>query len=185
VATHFTCSNRIDKATLCLYLLDTFHSNRLGRILRLRAITAPGRHHLALLRRRADTSATATETCPTALGLALIVLEHEQRVGARNELVAQQLLIGGSVSPFGDGIACRKLDAIIRPHRGIRLIRPRRILQEIRLKPLRLCWGLRRNWRPGVIRHRWHRNRDIRLKSLGHSDIFAIVCRHENTGHNQ
>ena len=71
----------------------------LGRILRRSAVSTATRDILSLLRSRANASTTTTETGTAALRLALVVLEHEQIVITRAELLSQQLLIGSSVSP--------------------------------------------------------------------------------------
>lgn len=64
------------------------------------AIATAGVDKVALLGSSAHAAAAATETGPTALRLALVVLENEQAVGADLELGAQQRLIGGLLAPL-------------------------------------------------------------------------------------
>jgi hypothetical protein len=47
-----------------------------------RTISASSIEEIALLRRRADASTVATERGPAALGLALVIFEHEEVIGA-------------------------------------------------------------------------------------------------------
>ena len=65
----------------------------LHALLGLRAISTTAGKILSLFGSRADAATPAAKACATALGLALIVLEHEQAVVSKNELFAQELFI--------------------------------------------------------------------------------------------
>ena len=63
------------------------------------SIAATSCDQLTLLRRRAHTTGSAAEGGTAALRLALVVLEDEERVGARLKLRAHQGLVGLCVAP--------------------------------------------------------------------------------------
>jgi hypothetical protein len=69
-------------------------------VVRRRAVASTLVKVIALLRRRADAATIAAEGCAAALGLALVILKHEEGIGARLELRALERLIGGRVAPL-------------------------------------------------------------------------------------
>ena len=64
-----------------------------------RAVSTTARNHIALLRRRAHATRATAEARTAALGLALVVLEDEQIVGADLDLRSQQGLIRRRSAP--------------------------------------------------------------------------------------
>lgn len=93
---------------------------RLLHITPNRAIAATLVDELALLGRRADAATVAAEGRTAALGLALVVLEHEEAVRAKLHLGAAQRLVRGSVTPLTHTIACLQLHAVKLAHGYIR-----------------------------------------------------------------
>ena len=102
-----------------------------------RAVATTGVEELALVRGRADTaSAVARKARTAALGLALVVLEHEQVVRSELEgrVVALQRLIRMVVAPRADTVARRQAHIVKRTDRS--RIRRHGILQEVRRETL-------------------------------------------------
>ena len=73
---------------------------------RLRAVITTARNVLALLGSRAYTSTTAAKRCTAALRLALVILEHKQRIVAGLKFRTHQGLIGFRVAPRAYLVAC-------------------------------------------------------------------------------
>jgi len=90
-----------------------------------------------LLRRRAHTATVAAEGGTAALGLALVVLEHEQLIGTRLEGRAPERLIRGRVTP-GRRIARGEANIVEGTHRLIRILRAAAVRQRIRGEALNL-----------------------------------------------
>jgi hypothetical protein len=92
------------------------------------AISSTPRNILTLLGRRAHTSSAAAEARSTALGLALVILEHKEAIGPGLELSACKRLIRRSVTPPRNTVARRELHAVKGANRRILLSRAASIL---------------------------------------------------------
>ena len=85
----------------------------LDAVLRRRAIAAASSDHLTLGGRSADAPTAAAERRTAALGLALVILEHEEVVGrGAGELGSRQGLIGSRITP-GTCTICGNLPDIV------------------------------------------------------------------------
>ena len=100
---------------------------RLRIVPRRRLVSTAARQVLSLIRSCADAPTAAAETRPTAFGLALVVLEHEEVIVAGNKLGSCERLIGGRVSPAGYIVARREDDTIVAANGLILLFRSTRI----------------------------------------------------------
>ena len=103
----------------------------------LRAVATTSSDELALLRRRAHAAAAAAEGRTAALGLALVVLEHEQRIRTRLKGRSHQWLIWRRRTPRTDIVASLEANVIKRSNRAIALTRATRLVQEVARKALR------------------------------------------------
>lgn len=77
----------------------------LSAVLGLSAIASASRDVLSLMRCRANAATTAAEARTAALGLALVVLEHEKGIVAGYKLCASEGLIRGGVAPARNTVA--------------------------------------------------------------------------------
>ena len=77
----------------------------LSAILGLITVAPASRDVLSLLGCRADAATAAAEARTAALGLTLVVLEHEKRVVAGYKLCASEGLIRGGVAPARNTVA--------------------------------------------------------------------------------
>ena len=77
----------------------------LSAVLGLSTIASAPRDVLSLLGCGTDAATAAAEARTTALGLTLVVLEHEKRVIAGYKLCPSKGLIRGGVAPGGNTVA--------------------------------------------------------------------------------
>jgi hypothetical protein len=94
-------------------------------------------NEVTLLGRGANAATIAAEGGTAALGLALVVLEHEEAVITRLELGASERLIRGSVAPAGR-VARLQADAIKSTHHLVRIARATTVGQRVRREALNL-----------------------------------------------
>ena len=111
------------------------------------AIASAACDEVALSRCSAYAAATATERRAAALRLALIVLEHEEIVRSRGELLrtAYKSLIRSRIAPCAHAIIRGQFHTIKRANRFIFSLRATSLVQEIRSKALATGSGGRAN----------------------------------------
>ena len=97
-----------------------------GRI----TVAATAGNEVTLLRRRAYAAAAAAERRRAALGLALIVLEHEEIVGTNLNIGTQQWLIRCRTAPVGQTVRRLLDNVIIRANRLVVVAYRRSIIQH-------------------------------------------------------
>ena len=110
--------------------------NHLEITRRARSVTSTTRDQLALLGCRADAAPTAREGRAAALGLALIILEHEERILTRLKLRAHQLLIGRRIAPRTHAVLRHDILGVKVTDRLVALSISARILQKVIAKAL-------------------------------------------------
>ena len=97
-------------------MINCFEEGYLDRVIGQRAVAAALVDVVALLGRRADAATVTAEGGAAALGLALVVLEHEEIVGTNLNFGTQQGLIRCRTAPVGQTVRRLVNNIIIRTY---------------------------------------------------------------------